>query len=225
MPFVLASASPRRRELLRAAGIDFIVQPADIPELRLSGETAKAFAERMAKEKATAVWNSLANPHPSNTAKGGAADIWNGALNPKIQNAQKQTVAAKEISVMLFVLGADTIVVSGDEVLGKPTDARDAIRMLGLLSARGHDVITGVCLRGDGFEDVRSETTGVYFRELSELEISSYIESGEPMDKAGAYAIQGLASRWISKIEGDYNNVVGLPVELVRRMLREHGLG
>ena len=96
--------------------------------------------------------------------------------------------------------------------------------MLRLLSGRKHSVITGVCLLGDEFEDVRSETTHVYFSELSEPEIRSYVDSGETMDKAGAYAIQGLASRWISKIEGDYNNVVGLPVDLVLRMLREQTL-
>ena len=95
--------------------------------------------------------------------------------------------------------------------------------MLRLLSARKHFVITGVCLSGNGFEDVRSETTPVHFSEPTPDEIRAYVESGEPMDKAGAYAIQGMASRWIQRIEGDYFNVVGLPVDLVWRMLREHG--
>ena len=127
-----------------------------------------------------------------------------------------------------LILGADTVVVVGDEVLGKPSDAEDAARMLRSLSNRQHFVITGVCLIGAGFqgtdfEDVRSEKTAVYFTQLTEAEIRDYVSTGEPMDKAGAYAIQGRASRWISKIEGDYFNVVGLPIDLVWRMLREHG--
>jgi septum formation protein len=96
--------------------------------------------------------------------------------------------------------------------------------MLGLLSDRTHEVITAVCLLGEGFEDIRSEMTRVHFNAVSEAEIAAYIASGEPMDKAGAYAIQGRASRWISRIEGDYYNVVGLPVDLVWRMLGEHGV-
>jgi septum formation protein len=184
MRIVLASASPRRQELLRNAGIDFVVSPANIEEVQLANETATQFAERMAREKARAVRN-------------GAADSW--------------------------ILGADTVVVVGDEVLGKPESQPDASRMLRLLSGRKHQVITGVCLLGNGFEDVRSETTAVQFSGLSDTDIREYVASGEPMDKAGAYAIQGLASRWITTIEGDYSNVVGLPVDLVWRMLREHG--
>jgi septum formation protein len=127
-----------------------------------------------------------------------------------------------------FVLGADTIVLAGDQVLGKPKDADDAARMLRLLSGRAHKVITAVCLigidqNGKHFEDTRAETTEVCMQELSAAGISDYISSGEPMDKAGAYAIQGRASRWIPKIIGDYFNVVGLPVALVSQMLREHG--
>jgi septum formation protein len=187
MPLVLASSSPRRQHLLTEAGIEFVVRPANIQEIRLPSEAPKEFAERMAKEK--------------------AAFIRNYGIN---QNEA--------------VLGADTVVVIENEVLGKPADANDAARMLRLLSGRKHFVITGVCLAGRNFEDVRSETTGVYFSELSEGEIASYVESGEPMDKAGAYAIQCGASRWVAKIEGDYNNVVGLPVDLVKRMLRQHGV-
>ncbi|MCU1270497.1 MAG: maf protein [Acidobacteriaceae bacterium] len=183
MPIVLASASPRRQELLKNAGIEFVVKPANIPETRQEGEAPQAFAERMAREKARAVW-------------AGNKDE--------------------------YVLGADTIVVVDDLVLGKPEDEPDAERMLRLLSGRKHQVITGVCLKGNGFEDVRSETTAVHFSVLSEADIRSYIGTGEPKDKAGAYAIQGMASRWISKIEGDYSNVVGLPVALVLQMLREH---
>jgi septum formation protein len=193
MTIVLASASPRRQELLTNAGIEFVVRPANIPEVRLPDESPKGFAERMAQEKARTIRDNVEAAHPQN----------------------KNSLA---------VLGADTVVVIGNEVLGKPTNSGDAARMLRLLSGREHSVITGVCLSGETFEDVRSETTIVYFGELSESDIKSYIKTGEPMDKAGAYAIQGMASRWISKIEGDYNNVVGLPVDLVLQMLREHGV-
>jgi len=182
---VLASASPRRQELLRNAGVQFVLKPANIPEIRHPNEKPRDFAERMAKEKARAIWALDRNQ---------------------------------------AVLGADTVVVVNDQVLGKPKDEEDAAHMLRLLSARKHQVITGVCLISSDFEDVRSETTTVYFSEMKVESIRDYIASREPMDKAGAYAIQGKASRWISNIEGDYSNVVGLPVELVLRMFREHDL-
>jgi septum formation protein len=190
MPIVLASASPRRQQLLKDAGIEFVVRPANIEEVQQDGEYALSFAERMARDKARAIRASAPES---------------------------------------VVLGADTIVVARDQVLGKPTDAADAVRMLRLLSNRQHFVITGVCLigtdfQGTDFEDVRSEKTAAHFAALTDAEIRDYVATGEPMDKAGAYAIQGHASRWISKIEGDYNNVVGLPVDLVLRMLQEHGL-
>ena len=194
MGLVLASASPRRQELLRAAGIAITVQPTNVPETPQDGEAPTAFAERLAREKAWAVFKDRPND---------------------------------------LVLGADTIVVIGDKILGKPTDAADAARMLRLLSGRKHQVTTGVCLMGSRtaessktqtpLGDTRSETTLVTMSEISDDEIRSYIESSEPMDKAGAYAIQGIASRWIPRIEGDYSNVVGLPIALVYRMLTEHG--
>jgi septum formation protein len=179
---VLASASPRRQELLRNAGIVFEVQPANIPEDQHAGETAKDCAERLAREKALAI-----------------ARLRPGDL----------------------VLGADTVVVVDGQLLGKPADAADAARMLRLLSGREHQVITGVCLAARGQTSVASETTRVTMSEITEQEITEYITTGEPMDKAGAYAIQGIASRWIPRIEGDHSNVVGLPVALVWRMLRE----
>jgi len=179
---VLASASPRRQELLRSAGISFEVQPADIPENALPGEAAKDCAERLARDKALAVASQ--RPHD-------------------------------------FILGADTVVVVDGQILGKPTDAADAARMLRLLSGREHQVITGVCLVVSAQPSVASETTLVTVSEITEKDIAGYVASGEPMDKAGAYAIQGIASRWIPRIEGDYSNVVGLPVALVLRMLRE----
>jgi len=126
-----------------------------------------------------------------------------------------------------FVLGADTIVVADSQILEKPRDCDDAVRMLRMLSGKSHEVSTGVCLIGpdgeDAFEDVDSETTQVTFSEMSEAEIRSYVASGEPMDRAGSYAIQGNASRWARSIRGCYFNVVGLPVPLVYRMLRKRG--
>jgi septum formation protein len=187
---ILASASPRRQELLRNAGIEFRVQATDIPEVPQLGESSRSCAERLAREKA----EGIAGQCPED-----------------------------------FVLGADTIVVVDNQMLGKPTDATDAARMLRTLSGRAHQVTTGVCLIGPAaanqisFVDVRSETTLVEMSSVSDADIQRYVASGEPMDKAGAYAIQGLASRWITRIEGDYSNVVGLPVALVFRMLREHG--
>src|SRR5271169_2637846 len=177
---VLASASPRRQELLRNAKIPFEVHPAHINEDPLPHEPAKDCAERLAREKAQAI----AQKRPNNP-----------------------------------VLGADTVVVIDNQILGKPADPADAARMLRLLSGRTHEVITGVCLASNGCHSVGSETTSVTMSEISEKEISAYIATGEPMDKAGAYAIQGVASRWIPRIEGDYSNVVGLPVALVWRML------
>ena len=180
---ILASASPRRAELLRNAGIAFTAQPTRIAERQRRGESPKKFAERLAREKARAI----------------------RARKPKS-----------------VVLGADTIVVIRGRVLGKPRDHRDARRMLRLLSGRSHQVTTAVCLAGPSFEDTRSETTRVTMRKLSEKEIRDYVSSGEPRDKAGAYAIQGIASRFVSRIEGCYFNVVGLPAPLVDRMLRAH---
>ena len=125
-----------------------------------------------------------------------------------------------------FILGADTIVITGNEILGKPKDEADAARMLGLLSGTAHQVLTAVCLISPGGvkENVRSEVTRVHMNKLSDADIFGYIATGEPLDKAGAYAIQGIASKWIFKIEGDYSNVVGLPVALVYQMLRQAGV-
>lgn len=178
---VLASQSPRRRELLTAAGIEFSVRAPRVREERALGEPAAEYVTRLAREKAAAV--------------GGGPDE--------------------------VVLGADTVVVLGEEVLEKPRDASDAVRMLAALSGRTHSVVTGVCLLMGDVSIVRFSKTLVEFDELSAREILGYVESGEPMDKAGAYAIQGLASKFIVRIEGDYSNVVGLPVSLVYRMLAE----
>jgi septum formation protein len=199
MRLILASASPRRQQLLRAAGIEFEVQPTDLLETPNPGESPQEFAKRMARQKARAV-------------------------------------ARPPINGRYCILGADTVVTVNNDILGKPSNPEDAVRMLHLLSGREHQVITGVCLLMvnpltgpwpvshlfDFTEDVRAEVTRVSMNELSQDEICSYVASGEPLDKAGAYAIQGVASRWIPRIEGCYFNVVGLPVPLVYRMLREH---
>jgi septum formation protein len=181
MPLILASASPRRSELLRNAGIRFSIDPAHVPEQPTPHEKPLDYAQRLARDKARAVFAR----HPD------------GA-----------------------VLGADTVVVIIEHLLEKPLDEADAARMLHLLSGQTHQVITGVCVVAPSFERTEAEVTQVVFSELSEGEIADYIASGEPMDKAGAYGIQGMASRWAERIEGCYFNVVGVPVPRVCRMLR-----
>jgi len=194
--FLLASASPRRAELLRAAGMAFRVEVSNLEEARNPGEAPRAYAERLARDKARVV----AQRFPYEPVLTADTIV---VVNETVVNDAAMNDAA------------------GASVLEKPADAADAARMLRLLSGRAHEVTTGVCLLANGREDVRSETTRVFFRQLSEKDIADYIASGEPMDKAGAYAIQGGAARWVEKIEGDYNNVVGLPVALVEKMLRE----
>lgn len=143
---------------------------------------------------------------------------------PRRLARDKARAVRAQVTDSAMVLGADTIVVVDQHILEKPADAADAVRMLRLLSGRTHQVTTGVCLIGAGFEDVRTETTAVTFDRLTEEEIAMYVAHGEPVDRAGAYAIQGIASRWVCRLDGCYFNVVGLPVPLVYRMLREHGV-
>jgi septum formation protein len=141
----------------------------------------------------------------------------------RLAREKAQAVAAQY--PQCYVLGADTIVVIEGEVLGKPKDHADAARMLRLLSGRGHEVITAVSVVAQGtLAETRASTTKVYFREITEAEIQQYVAGGEPMDKAGAYAIQGGASRWTNRIEGEFSNVVGLPLSLVTEMLKITGL-
>ena len=182
-PLVLASASPRRSELLRAAGIEFTVRVAAIDETVLPGESPGDYVRRLAGEKAQAV------------ARAGE-----------------------------MVLGADTTVVIGGEIAGKPVDAEDARRMLKLLSGQWHEVLTGVSLIRSGQIISEVAVTRVKFSELTEAEIDWYVSTGEPMDKAGAYGIQGYASRFVEGIEGNYSNVVGLPVQVVYRLMKEFEL-
>ena len=135
---------------------------------------------------------------------------------------EKAEAVAKKVGDRI-ILAADTIVVAGNEMLNKPEDEGDALRMLAAISGRQHEVKTAVCVLKPGSSpDVRHATTRVFVNEITREEMEAYVRSGEPMDKAGAYAIQGIASRWIYRIEGDYSNVVGLPMALVVRMLREH---
>jgi len=194
---VLASASPRRRELLAQAGFTFQVRPAHIAEDPRPGEDPIAYVVRLAREKAQAVYREL-TAQPG--APGGAA------------------------ADSLAVLGADTTVTIDGQILAKPLDADDAARMLRLLSGRTHRVLTGVALVTAEATEVAAEATAVRFLSLTDEEIAAYIATGEPTDKAGAYAIQGRAARWIPRIEGCYFNVVGLPLALVTAMLEARGV-
>ena len=180
---ILASTSPRRKELLTLAGIPFTIvpSPAEEPEPDF-GELPAAYAARMARLKAAAV----ARAHPD-----------------------------------AVVLGADSVVAVGDVILGKPRDVADAKRMLGLLSGRVHQVVTGCALFGLAAEpEVFTVATDVHMTPLSEEAIAAYVATGEPMDKAGAYAIQGKAAAFITEIHGSYTNVVGLPLAEVAALLR-----
>ena len=184
MLLILASASPRRRELLRQAGFDFDVHASSVEEVPHPHEPADEFARRAARDKALKV--AACVPPDS------------------------------------VVLGADTVVIADGEILGKPADADDAARMLHRLSGVTHRVITGICLvrAPERVEALAHETTFVTFRTLDDEEIASYVASAEPLDKAGAYGIQGLASKFVTRIEGCYFNVVGLPVALVSTLLK-----
>lgn len=185
MTVVLASQSPRRRELLTLAGIPFVVRVAGVPEIHREGELAADYVKRLARDKARGV---------------------------------EQTPGE-------IVLAADTTVVLDDRhgqetVLEKPADEADARRMMELLSGRTHRVLTGICLCSQGVEVVDAAVTQVRFSKLNKREIEDYVSSGEPVDKAGGYAIQGLAAKFVESIEGCYFNVMGLPVSLVYRHLK-----
>jgi septum formation protein len=184
-PLILASASPRRAEILRVVGWPFEVCPVAIDESRKSSEEVISYVERLAGEKAAAGARQRAG----------------------------------------LILGADTMVVAAHEILGKPSDPSDAVRMLQSLSGTWHEVVTGVALLStDGTPPmVAHEITRVRFKNMSTEEIDWYVATGEPMDKAGAYAIQGRAGLFIAEIEGDYWNVVGLPIQLVYKLVGTKG--
>jgi septum formation protein len=179
---ILASSSPRRRELLVQAGFTFEVCPADVNEDTRPEEDPIAYVVRLARDKAEAVYAKLRHPEA-------------------------------------IILGADTTVTVDGHILAKPENAPDAARMLRMLSGRTHRVITGVAITSATGTEVAAEVTGVQFVTLTDGEIADYIATGEPMDKAGAYGIQGYAGKWIPRIEGCYFNVVGLPLALVSTML------
>jgi septum formation protein len=181
LKLVLASRSPRRAELLKAAGFEFTVRAADIDETPREGEDPRDYVCRLAKAKACAM------PSDSNE----------------------------------ILLAADTTVVLEHEILGKPTDSADAVRMLRKLSGKRHEVITAICLRRGNLIRTALDSTTVWFAPMTGPEIDDYAASGEPMDKAGAYGIQGRASVFIDRIEGSYTNVVGLPISLVYRNLKD----
>jgi len=177
---VLASGSPRRRQLLEMLGIPVEVRPSHVPEIPLPGEAPRAYAERLAREKAAAV------PGP-------------------------------------VVLGADTTVVVEGEMLEKPADAADALRMLRRLQGRTHEVITAVALKTAGGTLVATDVTAVTFRPADDDFLRAYAATGEPMDKAGAYGIQGYGAALVERIEGDFFGVMGLPVRLVLDLLARAG--
>ena len=181
MRLILASASPRRSELLASAGFTFEVQPADVAETPRAGETPSDYTLRVARDKARAIRSD------------------DGSI----------------------VLAADTEVVVDDEILGKPADPADAAAMLRRLSGRAHDVITAVVVMSAGLERSDVVATRVWFAEVSERDIAAYARTGEPMGKAGAYAIQGYAARFIERIDGSWSNIVGLPLHTVHRLLRD----
>lgn len=193
MKLILASASPRRRELLAQAGLKFTVAASNINEDRLPDEAAAAYVQRLAEEKAQAVWNQRKS-------------------SPDFEDAQEDP---------LIILGADTVVVCDGHILGKPTDTAEARRMLELLSGRTHAVLTGLAAISANKTVRDIEVTQVTFNQLTDRDIAQYIATGEPLDKAGAYAIQGYAARWIPRIEGDYFNVVGLPIAHTITLLEE----
>ena len=181
MRLILASASPRRAELLTSAGFTFDVDPADVDETVRDGEMPQAYAMRLAREKAQTVAQRYPGAH---------------------------------------VLAADTIVVVDKDIFGKPESRADAARMLRALSGRDHLVMTAVVVAGEGQTSEHLESTRVTFAPMTPAEIDWYVASGEADDKAGAYAIQGLAGRFIPGIDGSYSNVVGLPIAAVHRMLK-----
>jgi septum formation protein len=185
-PFLyLASASPRRRDLLRQIGIEPEIVPADVDEARLAGEAPRAYVDRLARLKA---WRALAEHRPS------------------------------------AVLAADTAVVLGSEILGKPADREAALDMLARLSGRTHEVMTGVALKTSQGLDLRVNVSRVTFRPLQREECEAYWRTGEPCDKAGGYAVQGRAAAFISELAGSFSGVMGLPLYETAELLRAAGI-
>jgi len=195
MRLVLASASPRRAELLAAAGFTFDVRATDVDERVVAGENPQDYVQRLA--------------------------IWKSAAALEMLNRDETAAVGGGV----LIIGADTAVIVDDEILGKPVHDEDAARMLRRLSGRSHRVLTGVSVRTAERQVAVVEETLVFFRQLAEAEVGWYLASGEGRDKAGAYAIQGLASRFIPRIEGSYSNVVGLPVARLFGLIGSLGSG
>jgi septum formation protein len=187
MRFILASSSPRRRELLRSIGLGFDIMPSNVPEVRQDGEAPEEYVARLSRDKAGA----LADPNP---------DRW--------------------------VIAADTTVLLGDELLEKPVDADDAVRMLTALSGKTHIVYTGVTVQhgASGYRDTRVAESEVRILPMSKDDIEWYVRTGEPLDKAGSYAVHGIFAMFIESIHGSYTNVVGLPLATLFLMLRRAGI-
>lgn len=207
---VLASQSPRRRALLEQVGIRPRIWPVDIDEARMVGEPAAELAVRLAGMKANAVARAMEQGSGPRTHGHTAAES-----NSDVVMSGKS-----------LVVGADTIVCLGDIILGKPRDARDAEKMLGMLSGKKHSVISGVCVvdADNGETACTYETTQVFFKDLAQSDIRTYVASGEPLDKAGAYGIQGLGALLVRKIEGCYFNVVGLPLATLGDLFSQFGV-
>ena len=187
MKFILASSSPRRRELLAAIGLDFEVMPSHIPEVPDPQEAPEEYVARLSREKA----ETIAERHPSR-----------------------------------WIIAADTTVLLGDQLLEKPADPADAVRMLMQIAGQTHVVYTGVTLRNAaaGWSETRVAESEVRMLPLARNEIEWYVATGEPLDKAGAYAVQGIGAMFIESIHGSYTNVVGLPLAMLYQMLRKAGI-
>jgi septum formation protein len=222
MRLVLASASPRRADLLRAAGFEFEALAVDLDERIRAGETAEEYVRRLAMEKSARAMEML-NPGLANAGDRSPAKSGHYVQDSPVPDSLvcSDVVSGFSRTRITIVLGADTAVVIDGRILGKPRDDDDAAAMLRQLSGRAHEVMTGVSVRSGTLEAGRVVATAVEFSPLTEADIEWYVGSGEGRDKAGAYGIQGLASRFIPRIQGSYANVVGLPVTAVQELIAE----
>ncbi len=209
---VLASASPRRRELLSQIGLEFTVMPSTKEENAKTTE-AGALVQELSRQKAVDIWEQLSGGQGQNP-DADQEQISEETQEPNL-NGKRQP--------KLLVIGADTVVCCEGKILGKPHSREAAAEMLTALQGRSHEVYTGVTLYSQSETVTFFECTQVEFYPMTEVEISEYIDSKEPMDKAGAYGIQGLGARFVKGIRGDYNNVVGLPVGRLYQELKSHG--
>lgn len=209
---VLASASPRRRELLSQIGLEFTVMPSTKEENAKTTE-AGALVQELSRQKAVDIWEQLSGGQVQNP------DADQEQISEETQEPNLNGKRQPE----LLVIGADTVVCCEGKILGKPHSREAAAEMLTALQGRSHEVYTGVTLYSQSETVTFFECTQVEFYPMTEVEISEYIDSKEPMDKAGAYGIQGLGARFVKGIRGDYNNVVGLPVGRLYQELKSHG--